>query len=203
MKVLTIDFDFIMSPCIKLYNSHCDGKENDRVNWEIIERELNLDKFLCYDAEFLRKIALLIKRNVSGEHKAKFIPIKEHHELIQLLPETTEKIDLLNVDFHHDIGYNWSATCAEMSDFDKYTCANWVGYLQLKGKLERYRWLKAPKSEMFMGNIECFNFEVLNHWDIDNVEADFDYVFFCLSPNWVPYKFQHLYDLLVDLFKEV
>ena len=29
MKILSIDFDTIMFPCIKLYNEYCAGNEND------------------------------------------------------------------------------------------------------------------------------------------------------------------------------
>ena len=34
---------------------------------------------------------------------------------------------------------------------------------------------------------------------IDNTDFQFDDIYFCLSPQWVPYKFHHLYSLIATL----
>lgn len=222
-KVLSIDFDFIMYPCIKLYNDYCMGSENPTVVWDNIERRLEVDKFLSYDADALRNIVKVIKRNV--KNGAKFIPIREHQELVPLLPEG-ETFHVLNIDFHHDICYGRESG-NEVQNFDKYNCSNWVAYLHHTKKLESYTWLRAYNSSPFNPDVYDFTFpedyeflgtktmlpksvivpsakkyKELTLRDFDLVESDYDYIYFCLSPQWVPYKFEHLYDLIVDIFKE-
>lgn len=198
MKVLSIDFDLIMYPCIKLYNNLCRGNENATVLWQEIENQLNVDKFLCYDANVLIKIAKIIKNNVL--HGAKLIPIEEHQQIVAYLPET-EKIELLNIDFHHDILYN-PDNLLEMADFGNYNCGNWVGYLFMQDRLSKYSWLKAPQSSLYNMEIKPFDHTILGLKDLDKVENNYDYVFFCFSPQWVPYKYRHLYDLILELVKE-
>lgn len=201
MKVLSIDFDYIMSPCIKLYNSYCAGNENATVSWNRIENELGIEKFLCYDAESLKQIALLIQRNV--QNGARLIPIEEHQEIIGKLSNLSdsEKIDLVNVDFHHDIWYNPDAL-ENIINFDDYSCADWVGYLYFKNKLNSYRWVKAANSDMFNNSTgEEIPLEVLGKKDLPNIENDFDVIYFCFSPQWVPYKYRHLYELIIEMCK--
>lgn len=197
MKVLSIDFDYIMFPCIKLYNNYCAGDENPTVTWNNLESQLDIDKFLCYDAEALIDIASAILRNV--KQGAKFIVIEEHHQLVDALP-LNEKIDLVNIDFHHDILYT-SECLPDMIDADKYNCSNWVGYLALNDKLEKYTWIKAANSQEYNNPDLPMEVHIGGKRHIKFLEDDFDYVIFCQSPQWVPYKYQHLFDLIVSLAK--
>ena len=195
MKVLSIDFDYIMYPCIKLYNNLCDGKENPTVTWNMIEQERGIEKFLCYDANVLMEIAKVIKKNL--KNGAKLIPINNHDEIIQHL--NNEKIiELLNIDYHHDIIYH-SEDINSLTDFEKYDCGNWVGYLQLNNFLKEYTWLKAPSSSLCTINLPDFHYNILGLKDFNSITDDYDCIFFCLSPQWVPYKYHHLYQLIISL----
>lgn len=112
--------------------------------------------------------------------------------------------ELINVDFHHDLWYR-QEDLAAMADFDEYNCSNWVGYLLIKNKLKdnTYTWLKAPNSDppLRLNDIDC-NFEFLTIRDFPSLlEQEFDEVFFCLSPQWVPYKYSKLYEL-IQLMRE-
>ena len=195
MKILSIDFDYIMSPCIKLYNNYCAGDENATVIWDKLEHDLEIEKFLCYDAQALKKIALLIQRNV--KNGAELIPIEEHQEIIELLPKE-ETIDLVNIDFHHDIWYSPEAV-ENINNFNEYNCADWVGYLYLHNRLTSYKWLKAPNSDVYKG--EEISYEILGKNDFANIGNDFSKIFFCFSPQWVPYKYRHLYELIIEMCK--
>lgn len=198
LKVLSIDFDYIMAPCIKLYNDLCEGKENSNVVWKHIEAERNIEPFLNYDAVSLIKIARIIKSNaING---AKIVPIKEHQEIVELLCHTNKGVNLVNIDFHHDIMYH-TDMIAELTDMHNYNCENWVYYLHNIGKLKSYTWIKAPQSDLLSPSIK-FDFNMLGKQGLDTVDNDFDMVVFCLSPQWVPYKFHHLYDLILELCKE-
>lgn len=196
-RILTIDFDCIMSPCIKLYNEKCVGNENATVIWNRLSNELDINNFLCYDAHTLESITLLIQRSVGAG--AKLIPIENHHEIIKELNlASDEKIDLVNIDFHHDIWYNTEAKVS-LSNFDTYNCADWVGYLMHNNNINSYEWYKMPNSDMFNEHLDTL-FTVKSNRDIKDIDEKFDAVYFCLSPQWVPYKYHHLYDLIVKLF---
>ena len=200
MKVLSIDFDYIMAPCIKLYNSSVCGSENSTVVWNKLEQENGIDKFLSYDAFSLAKIfEVVIKNALKG---AEFITIESHEQIVKCLPND-EKIDLVNVDFHHDIMYN-NSSVQSILDQDEYNCADWVGYLHLKQRLNSYKWVKAAQSDMYFddGNIGI-KFEVAGRQSLPELKDDFDYVVLCLSPQWVPYKYHHLYELLVQTVKQI
>lgn len=198
LKILSIDFDYIMAPCIKLYNDLCTGSENPTVSWKIIEHERNIEPFLNYDAESLLQIAKIIKANT--KNGAKFINVRDHQDIINFLPND-KMIDLTNIDFHHDILYNINSMI-DITDMGKYNCSNWVYYLYAEKVLNSYTWVKAPQSDLLDPNIDFPNYEILTRTDLGKIKDDFDMVFFCLSPQWVPYKFHHLYDLITELCKE-
>ena len=196
-KILSIDFDCIMYPCIKLYNDKCHGDENPTIGWKKLSIEMDIDKFLSYDAQVLEDIILLVQRSVSNG--AVLIPIQEHQELVKHLDmESDEKIDLINIDFHHDIWYNRDSI-SSIKLFNQYNCADWVGYLMKKDKLNSYTWYKMPNSDMFLDNMDI-PFTIKKIKEIKELDEKFDTIYFCLSPQWVPYKYHHLYDLIIKLF---
>lgn len=217
-SVLSIDFDYIMFPCIKLYNDLSSGGENSTVIWNNIEHFRGVDdKFLSYDPESYITIAKLLK---SLDNDTKKIAISEHQSIVDILIKDENSIEhdideiyeswkfnLINIDFHHDIIYR-PQDRNTIKNFDKYNCSNWVGYLMLKNKIENYTWIKAPNSDLYDHNLDGkydIKFETESMRLVENIQEfidnnKFDYVFLCLSPQWVPYKFKHLYDLLVELF---
>ena len=88
--------------------------------------------------------------------------------------------------------------------FDKYDCSDWLGYLFLQNKIDEIVWIKAANSQPF--NDPNYEDPVItratNIHTYSNEDHQYDAVYFCLSPQWVPYKFQHLYHLLLELTKE-
>lgn len=207
VKVLSIDFDYIMFPCIRLYNDMCGGGESGKVVWDAIEHVRGIKEFLTFDRNAYKMISTLVIKNVLDE--AIFEPIQEHQELVDILKkyyydeskeEFTHKFDLLNIDFHHDCGYN-PDTIADAISFDEYSCADWITYLNAKEVIEGpVKWLKAPMSDLPDPNNEELKVEIktmaADKEDIMNEK--YDIVVFCLSPQWVPHDFRHLYDIIVD-----
>lgn len=190
MRVLSIDFDIIMAPCINLYNDLSGEGVNSQVNWERILYERDLEKFLCYDSKILTDLFKLLK-----QQKCKFEFIESHADIV---PFITEKCDLTNIDFHHDIYYN-KESCERFAN-DEYTCANWVGYLGYKDLINTYYWIKAGNSKPFLDKWDK-PWEKANSEEIPRL-GEFDKVIICFSPNWVPYKYRHLYDLIKEVFSE-
>lgn len=82
VNILTIDFDYIMSPCIKLYNDMCGGDLNPTEAWDRIEAERKINNHISYDATSLCNIAIIIKSILTFNKECKFHVVKDHQDLI-------------------------------------------------------------------------------------------------------------------------
>ena len=197
MKILSIDFNYIMYPCIKLYSRYCNEEENPTVNWNNIQNELEIDNFLCYDGEILKQLAALIRRN--QRNGVPLYPITHHKEAVDGIKKLTdESIELTNIDWHHDIAAAPNDV-DKLQNFGEYGDMDWVGYLQTQGKLSKYTWIRARNSEPCHPDISDklnLSYEEGTARNIPELPDDYDAIFFCLSPNQVPHKYKHLYELI-------
>lgn len=203
MKILSIDFDAIMFPCIRLYNEYCYGNENATTIWRQLEFDRDINQYLSYDANVYKNIGKIIFKNI--KNGAKLIPIQEHQMLVDHLKKydlLDLQFDITNIDYHHDIAYNRNSF-VEM-EFDNYTCADWAGYLMTLNPETTLTWVRCPGSSPYNEDIKEFtNIITIKRIDeIVDLDDDYDLIYFCLSPQWVPYVYHHLYDLLIDLAKE-
>lgn len=204
MRILSIDFDAIMFPCIRLYNEYCAGKENDTQIWNMLEDRFGMSDFLNYDATLYTDIATLVAKNVG--HGATFVPIQEHDELITYLKDNQlveQDMEIVNLDYHHDIMYHRESV-SQILDFDLYSCADWLGYLLLKNPNNIGTWIRCPGSNNYFADSTNQDFGerfiVKNLKDLpDLMNEQFDIVFLCLSPQWVPYRYHHLYNTIVKM----
>ncbi len=200
-KILSIDFDIIMAPCIKLYNDMCDDRENPTVIWQRLEQERGIENFLAYDATYLSDIAKLIKVNAIDQNCPLSL-INNHNEIVEPLLATEDEFDLTNIDFHHDVLYYPSDT-VRLVDMNQYNCGNWVYYLHKLGKLKSYTWVKAPQSDLLSPEVDFHFDNIMPAKDIKKlIDIKFNHIYFCLSPQWVPYKYHHLYQLIADLCRK-
>lgn len=203
MKILSIDFDAIMFPCIRLYNEYCYGNENATTIWRQLEFDRDINQYLSYDANVYKNIGKIIFKNI--KNGAKLIPIQEHQMLVDHLKKydlLDLQFDITNIDYHHDIAYNRNSF-VEM-EFDNYSCADWAGYLMTLNPETTLTWVRCPGSFPYNEDIKEFtNTITIKRIDeIVDLDDDYDLIYFCLSPQWVPYVYHHLYDLLIDLAKE-
>ena len=60
--IVTIDFDYIMSPCIKLYNDMCGGDANPTECWDRIEIERRINNHISYIKLFTKGDFYVSKR---------------------------------------------------------------------------------------------------------------------------------------------
>ena len=204
-KILTIDFDIVMYPCLQIYNDYVSGNANPTENWEYLKRERGIEPFMRYDAKTLMLIGRIInkQRNV---HNAHFFVCSEHQEVVDNLKLSDtfneDKFDIVNIDFHHDIWYRPEDKNILLS-FDDYNCSNWLGYLILKEKTESVQWYGAHNSSNFFdneyknGELPYTRYRLDELSELENIA--FDEVYFVLSPQWVPYEFCHLFDLIINL----
>lgn len=194
-KILSIDFDVIMFPCISIYNDLCGGDGNSMQTWDRIEAERNADKFLNHDPETLKSLVRALVRNSN----AVFVPCEEHQQIADwILQNRVTECEIVNVDHHHDLFYNPN-DLGNMEYFNQYSCANWLGYLIKKGIAKKATWIKSPNSSM---PADSMGIGIRPLSDIDLLNG-FDVVFLVFSPQWVPYKFRHLYEMMIDVVNEV
>ncbi len=211
LNILSIDFDIIMYPCIKLYNDKVNGSENSTVVWNILNDTMEIDKHISYDAKTLLLLGFLLKK--AKADNSKIIALDEHQKIIDDL-KTIDKYNsdiynITNVDFHHDIFYRKEDE-SRVKYFDKYDCSNWVGYLYKNNKLVSYTWYKAPNSEIIRSSLidekdaDKFIFKSIGI-DDDNMELmkkTCNRVYLVKAPQWVPYKYIHLYNLLYSMVSD-
>lgn len=199
-KVLTIDFDIIMAPGINSYNKDipaCSIEELALKNKEI-EYQSKLVDFSLF-----QRLTLMLLKIFSNIDKEKIHFIEHHDQLYQILQDK-EQIDLTNIDFHHDIAY-LDADKDQTKFIDEVYCGNWVKAMKERGIIRSYTWVTTINSEPIDPN----NIEFLNHqYDIEswlNSKSNYDYdeVFICLSPPWVPHPVHHLFFIWMDIANQL
>ena len=195
MKILSIDFNIIMSGCIKLYADKINTNEAPKLIWDYLNDVYEMDKYTNIDARILSAIVTLIKKNKS----AKFTPIISPHAIVDEVIKLNNPVDIINIDFFHDL-VNEEKEIEEWKN-DKFTDLNWLGYLIYKDKVENCTWIKAPNSFRCNNHIED-DVTIMNISDIKELDSDFDIIYFTLSPHFVPYKYEYIFKLICEIFAE-
>lgn len=194
-KILSIDFDIIMSPCIQLYNNYSTD------DWEALCSHFEILKFAKPDyIHFKRLLQLLLK--LSKSMKKENIHFIVSHEMIATYVDENidDTISLINIDHHHDIAY----VDKDVENKIEYlNCGNWVKYLSEKGKLENYVWIKNEDSTDYTEDIK-FNFSSIPiiECNLETIDTP-DELFICLSPQWIPPHLRCLFYIIVDIFNSI
>lgn len=190
-KILTIDFDIIMSPSINLYNDLI----NDRRTIDAIVKEYPALEYCLkadlYIYEFLTRI---IGKVFNKINKNDVYFISEHHNIVKLIQE--KEIILYNIDHHHDLGYS------EVSNLkSKPNCGNWVKFLWNQGKIKEYYWFHNSNSELPYRQKDKEIVTKESELSEINSEmfADFDKIILCNSPQWIPVEYQSLFQLWIGM----
>lgn len=184
--ILTIDFDIIMGPSIELYNNIV--KEQF---WETNNQGNNsLLNFVQADLNLYRKITDFILK-AKTEQNIPIYFITNHHEIIQYIPKEEELV-LINIDHHHDCGYE--------KDKSHITCGNWVYYLKTYYKLLKYIWIHNPNSIINSKEISnMINLDIdINYINFNNY-LNVDYIVISFSPEWIPINYRPLFKIWSDL----
>ncbi len=223
MKVLTIDLDYFMGSVIGLYEKlHVD--EHPILRWqdffdetEFRESDFFIDKgslLYCYSV-FLKSLKNNPTVSFGYDHDSILYGIKEY-----------SNIDLINIDHHDDIvsedfdddsedGYE-RGTNSYDGLWKEYYCAsklnrvhegNWVSWLHSEGKLNSYTWIHNVTSNLQRNE---FNVELLDEKyncflkeDYKFTNYNFDYVFVCLSPAYIPPTHWHYFSMFMKAYKEI
>ena len=214
-KVLGIDLDYIMGPTIETYNSIL-YDDDPMTRWKHLyeysnfsEQQFYIDKsslIYCYDV-FLKSLKNC--SNVSFGY--------ENDEILYEL-QSHKNIDLINIDHHDDVfgsdfeelfpegGQNLEVEYQALRMFDRVHEGNWGAWLHVKNKLSKFTWIANQTS----GNISRNNFnqEILGDkyevYTRDNYtfeDYNFDYIFVCLSPQYIPQAHWHYFTMFMMAYE--
>ena len=207
--VLSIDLDFILEPCIQLYNDLINSDcPNQNIMWEDIMKRRDLSRHLSVNTENWKFICDLIQR-LSG--KCNFYIGYDHSSLLTAIDQEIKNglripFNVVNIDHHHDILYKeYDKILA-----DKYkdaNCANWAYFLGRMNLLNNYFWIKNPNSELYnkeeYGDFQYTIFHTLDkeQFDYDSLK-DIDFVFITSSTPWFPREFLNYHYSMIKLVLE-
>lgn len=191
MKILTIDFDILMNQDLKFYN------EATREGWYTLLQNPLMNN-LKIDINLYGILTLYVTEQIKHMDSHQVFFIKDHENVNKIIDRLNieDKIELFNLDFHHDLGYGPNPQREPLN------CGNWVHKLILDDKLKSYTWLNAKDSALPNNNNFNCKYNVIDIKRDDFILRqlqDIDILIICLSPEWIPPYYQNLFYLWMDL----
>lgn len=208
-KILSIDLDYILSPCINLYNDLVFANENPEKIWEKVNKLRNVDKHISYDNENLKYVFNVFSNALSKLKDKNNVTFANNHDaiLFRLADKRYEadSFTVYNIDHHHDIYYSENSK-SEVDRFDVASVANWVWYLDKHKKLSEYKWICNENSFFPEGevtsNAKMDAYRGKTYKDIFDVE-EWEYIFICNSPHWFPRDYDVFFEMLIDIYQNL
>lgn len=215
MKVLSIDLDVIMGSVLEIYQG-LRWDDNPTVRWKVLyetsdfkESNFYIDQdtlLFCYET-FLKSLK-----------RCKSVTFGYDHDSILFDIAKCENIDIVNIDHHDDIfhmsfsdyadGYDALRLEYEMiSTANHVNEGNWGSWLYSKNKLNSFTWIRNPTSRNvdridFIKNMmgDKFQTYLVKEYDFENY--DFDHIFVCLSPQYIPQNHWHYFTMFMMAYEE-
>ena len=199
MNIVTIDFDIIMGPSIGLYNNliNSETRASDLVKdfpyLNCANADLNTYEFLTrYYINVLKKL-----------DKSKIYFIKSHEQVVPLVSKNRDA-NLINIDHHHDLGYeidDWTKPVVGKAD-----CGNWVKKLYDTAVISNYTWYSNPQSDGLLDEaIENYptDIKLLSECNMNDLIEKTDILIICQSFEWVTPLYQPLFWTWVGIYEEM
>jgi hypothetical protein len=215
MKVLSIDLDYIMGPTIQLYNGLF-YNDNPTIRWRELfsksdfkENHFYIDQsnlMFCFNV-FLKALKNCQSVSFGYEHDSILFSIKDYSD-----------IDLINIDHHDDVfggdytntmpdEHAYSKEYFEINNDNRVHEGNWGAWLASKNKLKSFTWIGNNNSSNKIRN--SFNCQVIPNYlnvekeDYKFTDYNFDHIFVCLSPQYVPKNHWHYFAMFISAFEEI
>lgn len=207
LNILSIDLDYILAPCINLYNDFVFASNPPQKIWDNLNSLRNIDSHISYDDENLKFIFDVFTFALFNLKDKNNVTFATNHDaiLFDLASKKYEKntFNIFNIDHHHDIFYNENGR-KEIDDYDNAGVSNWVWYLDKHKKIENYSWICNPNS--LFPQCEIKSIGKMNGCTKDKIPQIFDvkkwdYIFICNSPHWFPRKYDVFFNMLIDIYK--
>lgn len=216
MKVLSIDLDYIMRPCIEIYNS-LHFNPNASLRWYGLfkdtafqESDFVIDQsnlLFCFDV-YMKALQHCDSVDFGYDHDSILFKLKD-----------CENIDLINIDHHDDIfggdydhEYNdenskepYQVEYDQIIHFNRIHEGNWGAWLTSQDKINSFTWIgnensrnkgRNPINASLVPNYS--NVEKTNY-TFDNY--NFDHIFVCLSPQYTPQRHWHYFSMFITAFE--
>lgn len=193
INILSIDFDWIMEPCINVYNNIANSITPLD---EVLKDSPNA--FFKPDYEKFKTL-LIYATNIARDlpDSSRVLFGLNHQEILTGIEKIWKIQDkpynIYNIDHHHDCGYtveNWHDIINQGP-----TCGNWINYCK---NLNSYTWINNKNSQETICNdafkrlkkyTMCHDINIINY-------VNFDYLFICKSPGWIPKELDPLFNIL-------
>lgn len=215
MKVLSIDLDYIMGPTIQLYNGLF-YDNNPTLRWrelfensDFVENHFYIDQsnlMFCFNV-FLKALKNCQSVSFGYEHDSILFSIKDF-----------SNIDLINIDHHDDVfggdytnrmpdDHAYSKEYFEIKNDNRVHEGNWGAWLTSKNKIKSFTWIGNNNSGNKIRN--NFNSQVIpNYLNIEKedykfIDYNFDHIFVCLSPQYVPKNHWHYFAMFISAYEEI
>jgi hypothetical protein len=207
IKVLSIDMDYILEPCIELYNDLVNEKSPRQDLWNFMNSVRQIDEHLKYNdrnLNFIFDAYSKCLKNIRNKNKVIFA---NSHDAI--LFELTKKdyydstFNIINIDHHHDIFYN-PQSAEDVDKKDIVYCGNWVWYLDKYKLVKDYTWISNYNSQKFNHEdvLSC-NLKTIIQPNKYILDSNVDVIFVCKSPQWLPQKYDVFFDILKQLHENI
>lgn len=190
MKVLSIDMDFIMEPCIQLYNDLVSSERKHEQLWENIENERDVTRHLSYSTERLNFIKSLLLK-----YKDVDIYIGDNHSTIaNMLLDIAEKgnsLFITTIDHHHDLYYSGSQK-EIVEKYNDSTVSSWLYWGMRNYNVESVLWINNPNSSIgLFSEHEGKIVKRTNKFELDFVNTP-DVIYITTSLEWIPPQYTKL-----------
>ena len=207
LKVLSIDMDYILSPCINLYNDMINASKSPEKLWDTVNQVRQIDAHIDFDKDNLQFLfkaftSALFKLSSQGT-----VMFATNHDaiLFELASQKYENdvFEVYNIDHHHDIYYSKEAM-NEVMRYDIATVGTWVWYLDKYKKMKQYNWV-CNKNSTFPDKelTSCAKMDAFLKEGITKIfeEEEWDVIFVCNSPHWFPRTYDIYFNMLIDIYK--
>lgn len=186
-KVLTIDFDIFLRESINLYN------DADESATEYLGKFPFLP-ILPFDFELYKNITKFLL----SFQKKQIVFMDSHDEFVNLT-RNEGPFELINIDFHHDLGYGerirWNIPIKILDE------GNWVKKLWDLARINKYIWINDYKSDPLPYKAKKFLTEqhFIDEYNLDTL-LDCDMIYLSFSQDYVPDTYFPLFEIWRDLF---
>ena len=197
-QILTIDLDYIMEPCIQLYNSKISELSSHKQSWDRIFNENKCQSFLSINESNRDFIVDIITKS-----KCPIYIGLDHTSILRMFDDLynsdenlSPPFEIINIDHHHDCGYDPEST-KRIIEYKYAQCGNWVELLHQEKLIDKYTWVKNPNS--ILPKVKSNIVSVIDQDTFINEYAENNYYALYITPsfNWIPPQFlPAVYDIL-------
>lgn len=149
-NILSIDLDFILHPCIRLYDDLVSEDMPYQVMWGEILHKRDCSRFLSYSKEAFSFIMDIIEKIPSPEKYPVVVTPYNVNILSTLDTEyktgrLSPPFNIFNIDHHHCLG-GTDIDRFELLRYGVPNSSNWVYFLERMKILDRYFWISNKNS---------------------------------------------------------